>query len=146
MTTSTPTTTASMLDRLGPDLHAEVLAKAFWALGHPIRTRIVRILSDEGEATVGDLTERLPVSQPQVSVHLRCLTDCGFTAVRREGRRAFYRISSPWVAGLLSLMRDHADTYCAELLSCTGCAPSDLPPDVRADLSRQPATEGAPAT
>lgn len=119
-----------MLGRLNDGLQSEVLAKAFWALGHPMRMRIVGILMQDGERTVGDLADRLPVSQPQVSVHLKCLTGCGFLSVRREGRRAYYQVASPWVAGLLSLMRDHADTYCAELLACVGCAPSELPHDV----------------
>lgn len=119
-----------MLDRLDDGPRSEVLSKAFWALGHPMRMRIVQILMFEEELGVGQLSERLPVSQPQVSVHLKCLTDCGFLSVRREGRRAYYRVASPWVAGLLSLMRDHAETYCAELLACVGCAPSELPDDL----------------
>lgn len=130
MTTGTP----PMLDGLDTDLRTRVLAKAFWALGHPVRMRIIDILTEVGESTVGELTEMLPVGQPQVSEHLSCLTDCGFTTSRREGRRVFYRASSPWTAGLLSLMRDHAHTHLAGLLACTGCTPTDLPPDVRRSL------------
>lgn len=115
------------IDRLDPDTRSEVLARAFWALGHPIRMRIVQLLRQEDELAVGDLSDQLPVSQPQVSVHLKCLTDCGFLAVRREGRHAFYRVSSPWLVGLLSLMSDHADTYCSQLLTCVGCTPESLP-------------------
>lgn len=126
--------TTVMLDRLDDGLRSEVLAKAFWALGHPMRMRIVRILMDVGEKGVGELSERLPVSQPQVSVHLKCLTECGFLSVRREGRRAYYQVASPWVAGLLSLMQDHADTYCAGLLACIECAPTDLPHQLRAEV------------
>ena len=122
--------TSDMLDRLDDGLQSEVLSKAFWALGHPIRMRIVQMLMAEGERGVGELVELLPVSQPQVSVHLKCLTECGFLSVRREGRRAYYQVASPWLAGLLSLMRDHADTYCAELLACVGCSPSQLPEEL----------------
>lgn len=104
-----------------PDIQAQVVAKAFWALGHPVRMRIVEILLDEEELTVSDLVKQLPVSQPQVSVHLACLTDCGFTAVRREGRHAFYRVTSPWAVGVISLMRDHAEEHTDELLACAGC-------------------------
>lgn len=117
-------TAHEMFDRLDEATHSQVIARAFWALGHPVRTRILRIVMQEGEKGVGELAERLPVSQPQVSSHLKCLADCGFLAVRREGRRSVYRVASPWVAGLLSLMNDHAETYCAELLACAGCAPA----------------------
>lgn len=118
---------SDMLDRLDEATRSQVLARAFWALGHPVRMRIVRIVMEEGEKGVGELVGHLPVSQPQVSAHLKCLADCGFLAVRREGRRSLYRVASPWVAGLLSLMTDHAQTHCAELLACAGCVPPGLP-------------------
>lgn len=139
-------TATSTLERIDVDIQDEMLAKAFWALGHPIRMRIVRILIDEGEQTVGGLTERLPVSQPQVSVHLKCLTECGFTSVRRQGRHSYHRIASPWTAGLLSLIRDHADTYAAGLLECIECSPSRLPDNLQADLRTADSAVSEPAT
>lgn len=90
---------------------------------------------EEDELTVGDLVEQLPVSQPRVSIHLGCLTDCGFTSVRREGRHAFYRVSSPWAMSVISLMRDHAEEHCDELLACAGCAPQGRP---GSDASKDP--------
>ena len=80
-------------------------------------------LIEEEEVNVGDLARMLAVGQPQVSVQLGCLTECGFTTVRRQGRNAFYRISSPWVIGVISLMRDHAEQYRDDLLACAGCTP-----------------------
>lgn len=119
--------TPDTLEHLDEATRSEVLARAFWALGNPVRMRIVRIVMEEGEKGVGELVERLPVSQPQVSAHLKCLGDCGFLEVRREGRRSLYRMASPWLAGLLSLMTDHAETHCAELLACAGCTPTAVP-------------------
>lgn len=113
------------LDRLPLTQRTAVVAKAFQALADPIRIRIIELLLEHGEQTVSQLVEELPVSQPRVSTHLGCLTDCGFTAVRREGRAAYYRTSSPWIAGLISLIRDHADEHCTNLLVCAGCTPKD---------------------
>lgn len=127
-----------MLDRLDSVIQAEVGAKAFSALGHPIRLMIIQMLTEEGEQTVTQLTERLPVSQPQVSVHLKCLIECGFTTVRREGRHSYHRVSSPWTAGLLSLISDHAESYLAGLLECIECAPRDLPAELREDVAPSP--------
>lgn len=129
------------LTQLPSQLRTEVLARAFWALGQPVRLRILEILLAEGEQTVGDLAGRLPVTQPQVSMHLASLTECGFTGVRREGRRAYYRVESPWVAGLLSLIRDHAEAYCEELLACVGCDPAEVPEELREHV-RAMATDG----
>lgn len=115
--------TALALDGLPSTQRTAVVAKAFQALADPVRLRIVELLLERGEQTVSQLVEELPVTQPRVSTHLACLTDCGFTAVRREGRHAYYRTSSPWIAGLISLMRDHADEHCEDLLVCAGCTP-----------------------
>lgn len=119
--------TAPTLDDLPIQQRTAVVAKAFQALADPVRFRIVELLSERGEQNVSQLVEELPVTQPRVSAHLAGLTECGFTAVRREGRNAYYRLSSPWIAGLISLMRDHADEYCADLLECAGCTPQGRP-------------------
>ena len=76
-------------------LDVEVTAKAFRALGDPVRLRIVSLLLEYEELTVSQLTEALPVTQPRVSTHLGCLVSCGFASVRREGRNAYYAVSGP---------------------------------------------------
>src|SRR5260221_10846133 len=78
-----------------PDAPAEtdLVAKYFRGLGDPIRLRILELLRAEGELTVGELVERLGLSQPKVSNHLACLRWCGFIDARREGRTVYN-----WVA------------------------------------------------
>lgn len=114
---------ASALADLDPAMRILVVAKASSALADPVRLQIVRLLADDGEATVGELTDALPVSQPRVSVHLRCLTDCGFTAVRRQGRRSYYRLAGPHVAELVDTLHRHAETALPGLLACLDCGP-----------------------
>ena len=99
----------------------EVTAKAFRALGDPVRLRIVSLLLEHGELTVSELTAQLPVSQPRVSTHLKCLVGCGFATVRREGRNAFYAPSGPDVGALVAAMRGHADAYRDEIRDCLRC-------------------------
>lgn len=101
----------------------EVTAKAFWALGDPIRLAIVELLLDAPELTVAELTARLPVTQSRVSVHLKWLTSCGFTAVRREGRHAHYRLANPRIIGLLAAMGDHAQANADGIAGCMHCPP-----------------------
>src|SRR6478609_7819186 len=45
-----------------------------------------------GEKAVGAIVNDLPMSQPQVSKHLRVLTDVGLVRCRAEGRRRLYRL------------------------------------------------------
>lgn len=114
----------SSLDELGEDTRLLVVAKAASALAEPVRVLILGLLREHGELTVGALTELVPVSQPRVSVHLRCLTECGYTAVRREGRRSFYRLAGPEVPRLLDALQAHAADALDGLLACLTCAPA----------------------
>jgi DNA-binding transcriptional ArsR family regulator len=63
----------------------------FEVLAEPTRRRILDLLHP-GERSVGDLVDRLGLSQPGVSKHLRVLRDAGLVAVRREAQRRWYRI------------------------------------------------------
>jgi DNA-binding transcriptional ArsR family regulator len=64
---------------------------AFEVLAEPNRRRILDLLHP-GERSVGDLVDRLGLSQPGVSKHLRVLRDAGLVAVRRDAQRRWYRL------------------------------------------------------
>jgi DNA-binding transcriptional ArsR family regulator len=54
-----------------------------------------RLILDElrgGEHPVQTLVERLAISQPAVSKHLRVLRDAGLVSVRPDGQRRLYRV------------------------------------------------------
>ena len=61
------------------------------ALAQPTRRRILDLLRD-GERPVGELVDRLGVSQPAVSKHLRVLRDVGLVGVRSDAQRRLYRV------------------------------------------------------
>ncbi len=69
------------------------------ALGDPSREAIVRLLV-EGERSVGDIAERLPISRPAVSKHLRVLEGAGLAVVRAEGTRRLYSVDPAALAAL----------------------------------------------
>ena len=62
---------------------------AFAVLAEPSRRLILDLLR-ERERPVGELVERLRISQPGVSKHLRVLREAGLVAVRADGRRRLY--------------------------------------------------------
>ncbi len=98
-------------------LATDLVAKYFRGLGDPSRLRILELLRDEGELSVGELVERLGLPQPKVSNHLACLRWCGFIEARREGRTVYNRIADPRVAAMLdvaeSLLADNAEHVAA---------------------------------
>ena len=64
---------------------------AFEVLAEPTRRRILDLLRDR-ERSVGELVDRLELSQPGVSKHLRTLRESGLVEVRRDAQRRWYRL------------------------------------------------------
>ncbi|MCD6014837.1 MAG: ArsR family transcriptional regulator [Solirubrobacterales bacterium] len=63
----------------------------FEVLAEPSRRRILDLLRDR-ERSVGDLVERVGLSQPGVSKHLRVLRDAGLVRVRTDAQRRLYGV------------------------------------------------------
>ena len=61
------------------------------ALAEPNRFQIVELLRN-GPRPVGDMVKRLGLRQPQVSKHLRVLTDAGLVGVRVDAQRRIYAL------------------------------------------------------
>jgi DNA-binding transcriptional ArsR family regulator len=61
-------------------------------LANPTRRLILELLR-EREWTVGELGDRVGLSQPSVSHHLLTLHDRGLAVVRKDGNRHWYRAS-----------------------------------------------------
>jgi DNA-binding transcriptional ArsR family regulator len=83
----------------------ELVGKYFRALGDPTRVRILELLRESGELSVGELVDRLGQSQPKVSNHLACLRWCGFVHTRRDHPTVYYRVADQRVTELLALGR-----------------------------------------
>ncbi len=66
-------------------------ASVFRALGEPSRLRIIELLRT-GAFSVGDIADALGIRQPQVSKHLRVLSDAGLVAGEFSARRRMIRL------------------------------------------------------
>ena len=97
---------------------SDLVAKYFRGLGDPTRVRILELLRDEGEMTVGDLVERLVLPQPKVSNHLACLRWCGFVEARREHRTVYNRIADRRVVKMLNLAQALLDDNAEHVAAC----------------------------
>jgi DNA-binding transcriptional ArsR family regulator len=76
------------------------------AISHPGRREMLRLVLDE-ELPVSELAERVGVSQPAASQHLKVLRDAGLIHARVDGRRRLYRVD---IEGLDRLRRE-LDAY-----------------------------------
>jgi len=70
----------------------------------------------EGEKAVGAIVNDLSMSQPQVSKHLRVLSEVGLVRCRAEGRRRLYRLEpahlgplQEWLTKYERAMNDRLD-------------------------------------
>ena len=81
-----------------------VKAQLFRVLGHPVRIRMLELLSD-GERTVGDLQAELSLDSSGTSQHLAALRQQGVLESRRAGTSVYYRIRDPRVTQLLAVAK-----------------------------------------
>lgn len=70
---------------------------ALAALADPTRRQLFEHLR-KGPSSVGSLAEKLPVSRPAVSQHLKVLKDAGLVGDRAEGTRRVYYIDPKGLA------------------------------------------------
>lgn len=72
---------------------AEPLAKAFAALGDPVRLRLFSLIASQasGEVCACDLVKPLGKSQPTVSHHLKVLFEAGLVEREKRGSWVWYR-------------------------------------------------------
>lgn len=102
---------------MGPNAE-EALASFFQSLGHPIRMQILHLLQAAGEMNVGQIVERLGLTQGHVSNHLACLRTCGAVSARQEGRWVYYRLSGDGVRQILEVGRRLVDPRAEEIAAC----------------------------
>ena len=70
----------------------EGMENSLWtALGEPHRRAVLDLLA-QGEQSVGELVERLGLTQPQTSKHLRVLRDAGLVRVEQRAQRRIYAV------------------------------------------------------
>lgn len=75
------------------------VASTWSALAEPRRREVVELLR-ERPRTVGELTERLGLTQPGTSKHLRVLRQAGLVRVRADAQRRFYELDPAPLAEL----------------------------------------------
>jgi DNA-binding transcriptional ArsR family regulator len=99
----------------------EPVCSVFMAMGttlqviaEPRRQAILDLLRD-AELPVGDLVDRLGMSQPLVSKHLRVLKEAGLVEVRADAQRRLYRLQPGPLAELDEWLAPYRALWTASL-------------------------------
>jgi DNA-binding transcriptional ArsR family regulator len=79
-------------------------ASMFRALGHPVRIRILEILT-QGERTVSQLQAELELDSSGTSQHLTALRNQHLLQSRRAGTSVYYSLRDPRVSQLLAVAK-----------------------------------------
>lgn len=88
--------------------HAADAAGLMKALGNESRLMILCILA-EGEHSVGELNDRVPLSQSALSQQLARLRKQGLVSTRRESQTIYYSLASGPADRVINLLHD---IYC----------------------------------
>lgn len=98
----------------------------FNAIAETRRREILDLLIG-GEMSVGAIVDDLSIPQPQVSRHLRVLSEVGLVKSRADGRRRLYRLEPTrlrpfhdWLAQYEQAMSDRLDRVDAYLKELQG--------------------------
>lgn len=81
-------------------------------LSNESRLLVLCHLAESGELAVGELVERIGLSQSALSQHLAKLREEGLVTTRKEAQSVYYRICDPRAQQILALLHD---IFCPEL-------------------------------
>tara|TARA_R110002073_G_scaffold172563_11_gene329785 strand:- start:18653 stop:18979 length:327 start_codon:yes stop_codon:yes gene_type:complete len=86
--------------KLKADPTAEDFAKLAWAIAHPARVQIVRLLIGREACVCGEIVNQLPLAQSTVSQHLKILKESGLIQGEVDGPKVCYCINAKRLAQL----------------------------------------------
>ncbi|WP_344262002.1 metalloregulator ArsR/SmtB family transcription factor [Streptomyces sodiiphilus] len=114
----------------------QLKAEFFKTLGHPVRIRVLELLSVR-EHAVAEILPQVGVEPAHLSQQLAVLRRANLVATRKEGSTVYYSLTSDHVAELLAVAR--------RILSGVLAGQAELLADLRADGPAGPPTRhGSP--
>lgn len=87
-----------------PDALLEEAARRFSLLSEPTRLRIISVLHDAGEISVGEIAAQSGIPVASVSQHLNRLAHGGVVGRRRQGTSVMYRITDDTIEALCEIV------------------------------------------
>lgn len=90
--------------------HAQAAAALLKALANENRLMILCTLMGR-EISVGELNEKVPLSQSALSQHLASLREAGLVSTRKEAQTVFYRLEGDEAAKVIAVLQS---IYCPQ--------------------------------
>lgn len=87
-------------------------APVFNALGDRHRQDIVMLLAQDERLNVTQIAERMPLSRPAISHHLKVLRQVGLISVERVSRENFYSLSLDHALAELRRLVEQSEVSC----------------------------------
>ena len=96
----------------------DIQAKFFRGLGDQSRLTILETVLDRPK-TVSEIVKLTKLSQPNTSLHLSCLLECGLVTKIKKGREVFYKASMKDISNLISIAKRVIKKHSKEMYKCT---------------------------
>lgn len=87
-----------------PDENAQALADLAWAIAHPARVQILRLLTNRETCVCGEIVGQMPLAQSTVSQHLKILKEAGLVQGEVDGPKVCYCINRKKLRELKTLV------------------------------------------
>ena len=110
---------ADLFDVLAEDTRREILT----LLRSRLDGQAVSGSGQPGELSVGDVVERLGITQPTVSKHLKVLREHQLVDVREDGQHRYYRLAP----GPLGLVRRWLDAVAPQVTPLGAAVSAEMP-------------------
>lgn len=114
----------------------QMKAEFFKTLSHPIRIRVLELLS-EREHSVGELLRELDVEASNLSQQLAVLRRAGLVTTRKEGSTVFYALVGNQIAELLAVARSILTSVLSEQAELLTTLRSDVRSAARTTRRRE---------
>ena len=119
--------------------HVDAAATLLKTIANDMRLRILYTLA-EGELSVGELNQRIALSQSALSQHLAVLRKEGVVSTRRESQTIFYSLAT---GPVLSMLRSVAALYVPQ--DITPVLDNKLPDNKKIPKGNKPAKQVQPS-
>lgn len=87
----------------------------FETMSNKTRLSIIEALQKK-DMSVNEICSELKEEQSKISHSLKCLSDCHFIEVRKEGKKRIYSLNKDTIVPLMKLVDMHVKKYC-----CNDC-------------------------
>lgn len=95
----------------------ELQSRFFRGLADSSRLSILETIIEEPRS-VSDIVKITKLSQPNTSLHLSCLLECGLVTKVKKGREAFYKVSMKEITNLINQARKIIRKHSKKMYTC----------------------------